>query len=204
MNTQKTIETLNNLNTENEKFFFIFTPKTVDIECCCCFCLRTGMKLLSIMFLCNATSSFMSAVKSVVPLIIIISIVLSLLSLVIAFYLYIAAVNLNAHYANVAYVLYEIVILINLIEDVTAMILLCFGFIAPLGEQNVFLVLSIFIIVCGITVGVNLYFLWIIFSFKVHMGNNRIRVVLGEEVVKDQLQLQHQEGEELPIITIQP
>lgn len=204
MNTQKTTETLNNLNTDNDHFFFIFTPKTVDIECCCYFCLRTAMKLLAVSFLFGATSSFMSAVKSVSPLIIIISVVMSLLSLVIAFYLFIAAVNLNAHYSNVAYVLFEIIILINLIEDLTAMVLLCLGIISPLGNQNVFLVLIIFVIVCLITVGVNLYFLWIVFSFKVHLKNNRLRVVLGEEVIMDHPQAQVKEGEELPMLTIQP
>lgn len=170
-------------NIHKEKFLLIFEPKQVENRVCCCCTIRNGIKCLSVFFLFSSGSCFIDSLKSGSILLNMTSILYSILYVVSAFYLFVSVVNLKEIYAKVAYVCYEIIIFFQIALFFIFLILIIIGAYKPFqNNENVFLVLVGFIISFGVIISLDIYFLWIIFSFRVLLIKGAIGIVVGDEL----------------------
>ena len=170
-------------NINKEKFLLIFEPKQVENRACCCYTLKNGIKCLSIFFLFSSGSCFIDSLKTGSILLSLTSIIYSILYVVSAFYLFVSVVNLKEIYAKVAYICYEIIILFQITLFLIYLVLIIFGAYKPFqNNENVILVLIAFIIAFAIIISLDIYFLWIIFSFRVLLIKGDIGIVIGDEL----------------------
>lgn len=177
------IEPLITENINKEKFLLIFEPKQVENRVCCCCTLRNGIKCLSVFFLFSSGSCFIDSLKTGSKIWSLTSILYSVLYVVSAFYLFVSVVNLKEIYAKVAYVCYEIIILFQIALFFIFMILIILGAYKPFqNNENVILVLVGFTISFAIIISLDIYFLWIIFSFRVLLIKGAAGVVVGDEL----------------------
>lgn len=184
-------------NINKEKFLLIFEPKQVENRACCCCTLKNGIKCLSIFFLFSSGSCFIDSLKTGSILLSLTSIIYSILYVVSAFYLFVSVVNLKEIYAKVAYICYEIIILFQITLFLIYLVLIIFGAYKPFqNNENVILVLIAFIISFGIIISLDIYFLWIIFSFRVLLIKGDIGTVIGDELTN----ILNNESEMAPII----
>lgn len=170
-------------NINKEKFLLIFEPRQVVNQACCCCTLKNGIKCLSIFFLFSSGSCFIDSLKTGSILLSLTSIIYSILYVVSAFYLFVSVVNLKEIYAKVAYICYEIIILFQIALFLIYLVLIIFGAYKPFqNNENVILVLIAFIISFAIIISLDIYFLWIIFSFRVLLIKGDIGIVVGDEL----------------------
>lgn len=198
MQTQRKIQRLNNNNPDRDKFFFIFTPLTVDIECCCCFSLRTGMKILSFFFILLAAFILYSTPSAQSNLMAIIYLIFTGLFLIISISLYLSTNSFHYHHVYLAYVIFELIILLNAVEDICGVIMIYLGVIvspiAPPVYLNYFpFVIISFILLCIITIWIEIYMLWLIYSYMIHLKHNRLKVIFGQEIIVEDIQRELEE-----------
>lgn len=172
-------------NTYKEKFLLFFEPKKVINQACCCCTLKNGVKCLSVFFLFASGSAFIDSIKATSYLLVLVSIIYSVLYIVSAFYLFISAVNLNEIYAKVAYTCYEFIILIETTLAILSMILILIGIYQPFDNKTG-IILSFFAFLISFTVilSIDLYFLWVIFSFRIMIMKGDYNALLGDDISK--------------------
>ena len=166
-------------NSCNEKFLFFFTPKTVDLESCCGFSLRSGIKLVSIYLLFASISYFCSILKEETWIEIILSILISLCYLISAFYLFLSTIYLEYSYCKIGNIIYTLIFYFDIID--------CFIVSIRISTNQIYLLFNsiiitqiIFIIMQFISILIELYMLWIGFCYLVHIKMERLNIVYGD------------------------
>jgi hypothetical protein len=104
-----------------------------------------------------------------------------------SFFLYFAAgvcvlyssMTFNFVYAYTGYFIYAIIFLISLLDNIIVLLLIFSGMYKPLGNEPPFKTGLIFLSAILITVSINLYMVWIIFSYSVHLKHKRISLISG-------------------------
>ena len=168
-------------NSCNEKFLFFFTPKKVDLESCCGFSLRSGIKLVSIYLLIAAIYYFCSILKEESWIEIILSILISLCYLISAFYLYLSTIYLEYSYCKIGNIIYTLIFYFDIIN--------CFIVSIRISTNQIYLLFNsiiitqiIFLIMQFISILIELYMLWIGFCYLVHIKMERLNIVYGDNL----------------------
>lgn len=166
-------------NIDKDKFLFYFTPEDIAIDCCCGCSLKTGVQIIAIIFIFASLSSLFTALKMTS----LIDVIVTTLS----FFLFFAAgvcvlystMTFNFIYAYTGYFIYAIIFIISLLDNIIVLLLIFSGIFKPLGNESAFKTGLIFLSAILITVSINLYMVWIIFSYSVHLKHKRISLILG-------------------------
>jgi hypothetical protein len=166
-------------NTDGDKFLFYFTPEDIAVDCCCGCSLKTGVQIIAIIFIFGALSNLFAALRM--------TSYIDLIVTTLSFFLYFAAgvcvlyssMTFNFVYAYTGYFIYAIIFLISLLDNIIVLLLIFSDMYKPLGNEPPFKTGLIFLSAILITVSINLYMVWIIFSYSVHLKHKRISLISG-------------------------
>jgi hypothetical protein len=167
-------------NPTKEKFLFYFQPRDVARESLCGCSLRIGVQVIAILFIATTLSSLFSALRlnSLIDLILTgIAFTLYLIAGICVMY---AANVFSFTVANIANTIYSLLFILNLINYLIVSLLILLGVYTPLGTEDHFKAGLIFLIASALIMAVQAYMIWMVFSFMVHLRNNRIGLITGD------------------------
>lgn len=167
-------------NPTKEKFLLYFEPRDVARESACGFSLRIGVQIVAILFIASTLSSVFSALRLDSLIDLIISGIAFTLYLIAGICIMYAANSFSFALANIANTIYSLLFALNAVNYLIISLLIFTGLYAPLGTTNNFQAGLIFLIASVIILGVQAYMLWLVFSFTVHLRNNRIGLLTGD------------------------
>lgn len=165
---------------EDDKFLFIFKPKNLAFDCCCGCSLRTGVQIISLVFLAGCTSNFFTAIHNKTGLSFCIGIIFFTLQFIAGVATLTSTFTFNPDYANVGYTLYAAIVIYYIIDSLYVLMLILLG-----QFENAYDIASriemaiIYLILIIIVLSIQLYMIWIIFSFYIHIKQNKLNLVAG-------------------------
>ena len=167
-------------NVNDEQFVFCLNFPKFEYDFCCGFSLKTGSIFLSFLFLVFSIISLINVLKSNNKIEIYTSIFLIIIYSISFLLILISTFNYSFILAYYAYLIYTIMLILNLSEIIISTIFIFCGIYVPFGRENVFVKGISFLLIGFLYVGVYLYCLWIIFCYVIHLKYNRIELVCGE------------------------
>ena len=173
---------LQNDNLTKDSFLFVFSVEKIDISFLCGCTLFAGIRLISICMVINGLSNVFFSYKNENYLDFILSFIYSFLYFISAFYLFKSSISLDFYDANIGYKIYASLFLFELFLFISNCFLISIGTISPLGEGKFFLKKYIFYLFGQFSFAlIKLYFVWIVFSYMIHLKLNRIKVIMLEK-----------------------
>ena len=170
---------LQNDNLTKDNFLFVLSVEKIDISFLCGCTLFAGIRLISIFMIINGLLNIYYAYKNENYLDFTLSFIYSFLYFISAFYLFKSSISLSFNDANVGYIIYASLFLFELFLFISDCFLTSIGIVNPLGEGKLFLKKYIFYLVGGFFLTLlKLYFIWITFSYMIHLKLNRIKVIM--------------------------
>jgi hypothetical protein len=170
-------ERLDNIN--RDRFLFCFLPNSLARDCCCGCSLKTGVQIIAIIFIVAILSDFIASISMSSIIYVIISGILFALYLLAAVCIIYSTIKYNWAMAHTGYIIYAIIFLLNVLDNLIIIALILTGIYSPWGNSNgVSLIIFIVAIVC--ILAIHLYMVWIVFSFAIHLKHNRIALIRGE------------------------
>ena len=170
---------LQNDNLTKDSFLFVFSVEKIDISFLCGCTLFAGIRLISICMVINGLSNVFFSYKNENYLDFILSFIYSFLYFISAFYLFKSSISLDFYDANIGYKIYASLFLFELFLFISNCFLISIGTISPLGEGKFFLKKYIFYLFGQFSFAlIKLYFVWIVFSYMIHLKLNRIKVIM--------------------------
>ena len=170
---------LQNINSTNEYFLFIFKPQTVDIEFCCGYSLFSTIRIISIILIILGIIDVLMTYLNTNFFNFLEAFIYSVLYLISGIYLFVSTITFKSNDALIGYKLYEFLFLFELTIFILKIILICIGIIHPLGEGSYFVRKFTLYLIFGISQEIiKLYLLWITFSYLINLKLNRIKVIL--------------------------
>ena len=167
-------------NVNDEQFVFCLNFPKFEYDFCRGFSLKTGSIFLSFLFLVFSIISLINVLKSNNKIEIYTSIFLIIIYSISFLLILISTFNYSFILAYYAYLIYTIMLILNLSEIIISTIFIFCGIYVPFGRENVFVKGISFLLIGFLYVGVYLYCLWIIFCYVIHLKYNRIELVCGE------------------------
>lgn len=162
-----------------EKFLFLFKIDSLANQSFCGCSLRLGVKIIAILFLAAAMSKFFSAFEKDNILNILLSAVIFCIYFIAGYCLIYSSIYLNAEYAYYGYVIYAIIFFYLFLQTLLMFIFIVIGFYDPVGELDFFYKLVALLFAITIMLGLHLYFIWICYSFWMHLKNKNFDLING-------------------------
>ena len=170
---------LQNDNLTKDNFLFVLSVEKIDISFLCGCTLFAGIRLISIFMIINGLLNIYYAYKNENYLDFTLSFIYSFLYFISGFYLFKSSISLSFNDANIGYIIYASLFLFELFLFISDCFLTSIGIVNPLGEGKLFLKKYIFYLVGGFFLTLlKLYFIWITFSYMIHLKLNRIKVIM--------------------------
>jgi hypothetical protein len=166
-------------NTDKDKFLFVLEPNNLAVDCCCGCSLKTGVQIISIFLIICSLSNFTASLQESSTLAILINMLSFLLYFTAGFYIFYSTMNFNYTYSKKAYLIYSIIFLVSLLDNILFLLMIISGNFKPLGEQDRIRTALIFLAAVLISMSIQLYLLWIVFSYSIHLKHKRIALVTG-------------------------
>ena len=158
-------------NPSDDKFLFVFSPE-VEEDCLCGLSQKMTVRIISIIALLSAITSFLSALGKSELLDMIIDIIFSAIFIAIAFFSFYSTINLKYEYANVGYLCYSILWIISFFCYCYKSLKILFAFLNIFGKD--FLTEGIsYIFTQGIILAIYLYFIWILYCFTINLKKGK-------------------------------
>jgi hypothetical protein len=170
-------------STESEKFIFFMTPNFLAQDACCGCSLKSGAQIVSLIFLLASISNLFSALRHGTVWSITISGVLFLLYFLSCLMIFYSSMNFNHTYAYSAYLIYASVFLLSVIDAIFMFFLIITNHFKPIDYHYIrgglaYLVASVVIL------SIQLYMIWIVYSFAIHLKYKAIHIVSGDLTYK--------------------
>jgi hypothetical protein len=169
----------NSTNPDKEKFLFFFEPEVLSVDCCCGCSLKTGVQIIAILFVFASLSKFFSALHMSSLLEIFLSGLLFLLYFTAGVCTLYSSMTFNFIYAHTAYFIYALIFLFYLADDALLVIMVFTGLYKPLSSENLFVTGIVLFCALLITLSIQLYMIWIVFSYSIHIKHKRYHLVSG-------------------------
>ena len=166
-------------NTDKDKFLFYFQPNDLAIDCCCGCSLKTGVQIIAIIFIIGALSNFFAALKMTSVTDLVISSISFLLYFAAGVCILYSSMTFNFVYARTGYYIYAVIFIISLLDNVIVLLFIFSGNYRPLGKESAFRTGLIFLSAILITASINLYMVWIIFCYSIHLKHKRLSLISG-------------------------
>lgn len=169
--------------TESEKFLFFVTPSFLAQDACCGSSLKTGTQIISLIFLVASLSNFFSALRYGSYWAIVISGIMLLLYFLACMMIFYSSMNYDYSSAYTAYLIYAVIFLLSLLDTIVMFFMMITRYYKPFGYHYIrgslgYLVASIIVLT------VQLYMVWIVFSYAVHLKYKATQIVTGEYMYK--------------------
>ena len=169
--------TLND-NTENDSFFFFFTPSKLDIDFICGCSLQCGVRLIAILFLLGSIGGILSSFGNQLIFDNIVAFILSFFYFFAGIFLFKSTVSYNPRDAKIAYLFYAGLAIFDIISFIFSCALISLGLSHVFGNGMFTLQKFAVFLVGGIlTEIVKIYLVWIVFCYMVHIKLKRINLV---------------------------
>lgn len=183
-------------NTDEDRFLFCLTLPKFEFDCCCGLSLRTGVLFISLFFVFSGMGSFYTVFFSTSNFD-----YYSAFGLLVAYLLGFILLGISAftylyQFAYSAYLIYSLILLINFGEVVGITIMIFIGLYIPNGNENAFVKGMSFLLVGFLLSFIFAYFIWIIFSYAMHLKYKRVGVIKGifdEDALTDDINSNYNE-----------
>lgn len=174
ISSQKNIRT-------TEKFLFVFTPKRVAFDACCGCSLRTGVQLIAFLFVISRMANFMETLRqhgSKTELTVaFLALALDLIGSISLIY---STATLDYQYALIGYVIYAILFIVGVIVTIMNAVLIFFHLLSPLHAFSHLLSGLIYLVAATVVLLIQLYLIWIVYSYTVNLKRGKIGLVVGD------------------------
>ena len=173
---------LQNENSLKDPFLFVINIKNVDISFLCGCSLFCAIKLISIVMVFYGISDIFSSFQKKNYLDFILSFIYSSLYFISGFYLFKSSISFSYNDAEIGYKISALLFYFELFLFISNCFLIAFGISNILGEGPHFLKKYVFYVIIGFfNFLIKLYFVWITFSYMIHLKLNRIKVIMLEK-----------------------
>ena len=167
-------------NVNDDEFLFCIDFPKFDFDFCCGCSLRTGVLMIGLFFILCGIGSLINVITAgtiieyymTITMLVIYSI--AFLFLILSGFLY------SYLFAYIAYMIYIIILFLNLFEIFSMTILIFLGFYTPAGSESRIVKGIGFLLVGMLLTCLYLYCLWIIFCFMIHLKYQIISLVNGD------------------------
>lgn len=171
-------------NPDKDKFLFITDADKLALDCCCGCSLRTGVQIISLLFITGSMSNFFTAIRMHSA----IGLFTSGFLFITYFFagvctLYSTMIH-DYSYAYKGYFVYSVIFLYNVLEALVVSLLILTANYKALEGLDRTMATLIYLIAAGIVLSIHLYMLWIIFSYSIHLKHKRHGLISGNIVVK--------------------
>jgi hypothetical protein len=174
----------NSSNPDKDKFLFFFEPEVMAVDCCCGCSLKTGVQIIAILFVFASLSKFFSSLHMSSFLEIFLSGLLFLLYFTAGVCILYSSMTFNFIYAHTAYFIYAIIFFFYLVDDLLLVIMVFSGISTPMPSENIFVTGIVLLCAILITLSIQLYMIWIVFSYSIHTKHKRYHLVSGYIFIK--------------------
>lgn len=170
-------------STESEKFLFLMTPNFLAQDACCGCSLRSGAQIVSLIFVLASLSNLFSALRYGTVWSLTISAVLFLLYFLSCIMIFYSSMNFNHSYAYSAYLIYAFLFLLSVIDAIVMFFLIITNHFKPIDNKYIRGGLA-YLVVSIVVLSVQLYMIWIVYSFAIHLKYKAIQIVSGDITYK--------------------
>lgn len=161
------------------RFLFLFKLDWLANQFLCGFSLRLGVQIISIVFLAASMSKFFNVFphdnlrKTVTAAII-------FLTYFIAGYCFIySSIYYNAEYAYIGLVIYTLIFYYILLDNLLYIFFVSLGILNPFGAVKSIMNVILFSVGLGVLLLFHLYFLWVCYSYWIHLKHRNLELVKG-------------------------
>lgn len=166
-------------NPEDDKFLFLITPQNLAIDCCCGCSLKTGVQIISLIFIAASLSNFFTALKM--------DSLIDLISSGLSFILYFIAgvcilystMSNKSAYSHLGYFIFSIIFIFQILDNLVVFILILAGVYSPVASEDKFEVAVIYLLAVMLVMSLHMYMIWIIFCYSIHLKHKRYGLVSG-------------------------
>jgi hypothetical protein len=175
---EKLEENYNNQTKSNEKFLFVFSPDHTAQEFCCGCSLKTGAFIISILQIISSLSSFTTALNLGSNFTLLTSGLVFLAYFSAGWLAYLSSINKDYKNCYTAYIIYAVIFLINLMDSLIISLLIFTGLYHPFYDLNCIRAFLLYMTSNIIVNTIQLYFVWIIYSFAISLKEKNEYVML--------------------------
>ena len=173
-------ENTNKANPTKERFLFCFTPKDLALTAPCGCSLQIGSQLVSLIFIiCTLTPFYNSLQFGSIANILYFGIIFSLYFFAGVSVLY-STYSYVYEYAHTGNFIYNFLFVLNFLDNILVAYFIFTGSYLPLGIDVPSTTQGLYYMAASITILlIEMYMIWIVYSFMVHIKNGRKRLVQG-------------------------
>jgi hypothetical protein len=169
-------------NSIKDKFMFVFEPFNLAYDCCCGCSLRTGVQIISILFIAGSVSNFLTALKMTSTIDLFLSGLFFVLYLIAGTCVLYSTISLNHVYALTGYYIFAMIFIFNLIDNIVVFFLIILGayYYEIIPNEDIPIIALIYFLACAVILSIHLYMIWVVFSFSIHLKHGRSAIIAGE------------------------
>jgi hypothetical protein len=168
---------------ESDKFLFFVTPSFLAQDACCGCSLKTGTQIISLIFLVASLSNFFTALRYGSIWSILITGIMLLLYFTACLMIFYSSMNYNYTAAYTAYLIYAVIFMLSLVDTVVMFLMMIFREYKPFGPHYVRGILG-YLVASIVILSIQLYMVWIVYSYAVHLKYKAHQIVSGEYIYK--------------------
>lgn len=170
---------LENENLSREPFLYIINIEKVDISFLCGCSLFCAIKLISIFMIINGFLNILFSFNTKNYINLFVSLIYNVLYFISGFYLFKSSISFDFNESMIGYKILSLLYIFELFFFITSLILSSIGVIHPFSNGKNFLKSFVIYFFVGLTYFlIKLYFVWITFSYYIHIKLNRIKVIM--------------------------
>jgi hypothetical protein len=166
-------------NPDKDKFLFFMEPNKLAVDCCCGCSLKTGVQIIAILYITAALSNFFTTIKMATLTDIAFSGFSFLLYFIAGVSILYSTMTFDFIYAHTGYFIYAVIFIVMLVDNLIVLILIFAGIYKPLGSTDQFRTGLLFLSAILITMAIQLYMVWIVFCYSIHLKHKRIPLISG-------------------------
>ena len=167
-------------NVNDDEFLFCIDFPKFDFDFCCGCSLRTGVLMIGIFFILCGIGSLINVITAGTIIEYYMTITMLVIYSIAFIFLILSGFLYSYLFAYIAYMIYIIILFLNLFEIFSMTILIFLGFYTPAGSESRIVKGIGFLLVGLLLTCLYLYCLWIIFCFMIHLKYQRISLVNGD------------------------
>ena len=167
-------------NVNDDEFLFCIDFPKFDFDFCCGCSLRTGVLMIGLFFILCGIGSLINVITAGTIIEYYMTITMLVIYSIAFIFLILSGFLYSYLFAYIAYMIYIIILFLNLFEIFSMTILIFLGFYTPAGSESRIVKGIGFLLVGLLLTCLYLYCLWIIFCFMIHLKYQRVSLVNGD------------------------
>lgn len=162
------------------RFLFVFKTQTLASGFLCGISLRFGIRLISLIFLAASLLKFFSVYQQGDLRRIITSALILLAFMIAACCMIYSSIYFNPYSAYIGLLIYTVIFYLYVVDDFLFISFVALGIVNPLGNNKSTVNIILLSLVIIATMLVHFYFLWICYSYWIHLRNENYALVKGD------------------------